>query len=127
MADTPGFGEIGLWDVDPRELDQCFRDFRPLLGSCRFQDCAHVSEPECAVREAVRRAAVAPRRAVELVRDERIASNISVPLKMSIEMMETIPASIVKPIMRIAAMSMPVSGLIDPSDRIAMKRPPPLN
>ena len=53
MADTPGFGEIAVWGVDPRELDRCFRDFERFLGGCRFQDCAHVSEPECVVRAAV--------------------------------------------------------------------------
>ncbi|MGH8196379.1 MAG: hypothetical protein ACREQ8_18590 [Woeseiaceae bacterium] len=41
--------------------------------------------------------------------------------------METIPASTVKPMMSAAAISMPVSGVIAPSDRIPMKRPPPLN
>ncbi|HSR41294.1 MAG TPA: ribosome small subunit-dependent GTPase A, partial [Longimicrobiales bacterium] len=53
VADTPGFGDIGVWGVDPEGLDGCFPEMRPLLGECRFRGCTHVHEPECAVREAV--------------------------------------------------------------------------
>jgi len=53
VADTPGFGDIGVWGVDPEGLDRCFPEIRPLLGACRFRGCSHVHEPECAVREAV--------------------------------------------------------------------------
>jgi ribosome biogenesis GTPase len=44
--------------VSPAELDRCFLEFRPLLGECRFADCRHLQEPECAVREAVERGAI---------------------------------------------------------------------
>ena len=50
-----------------------------------------------------------------------------VPLKMSIETIDTIPANVVKPMINTAAINMPVSGLIEPSDNMAMKRPPPRN
>jgi ribosome biogenesis GTPase len=53
VADTPGLREVGLWGLDPVSLDQCFPEFRPFLGECRFGDCTHRVEPECAVRAAV--------------------------------------------------------------------------
>lgn len=53
VADTPGLREVGLWGLDPTSLDQCFPEFRPFLGECRFGDCTHRVEPGCAVRAAV--------------------------------------------------------------------------
>jgi ribosome biogenesis GTPase len=62
LVDTPGFNEVGLWGIEPRELASCFPEFRPLIGECRFQDCRHVSEPGCRIREAVADGAIAPDR-----------------------------------------------------------------
>jgi ribosome biogenesis GTPase len=53
LVDTPGFSEVGLWGLEARGLAECFPEMRPLLGTCRFQDCRHVSEPGCGVRAAV--------------------------------------------------------------------------
>lgn len=53
LVDTPGFSEVGMWGIDPRELADCFPDFRPFLGDCRYGDCRHRTEPGCRVREAV--------------------------------------------------------------------------
>jgi ribosome biogenesis GTPase len=53
VVDTPGLREVGLWGLPSAELDHYFPEFRPMLGECRFQDCQHVGEPECKVREAV--------------------------------------------------------------------------
>lgn len=53
LVDTPGFSEVGLWGINPRELADCFPDFRPYLGQCRYADCIHRGEPGCRVREAV--------------------------------------------------------------------------
>ena len=62
LVDTPGFSEVGMWGVDPRTLADCFPDFRPFLGDCRFTDCRHRTEPGCKVREAVAGGALAPDR-----------------------------------------------------------------
>jgi len=62
VADTPGLREVGMWGVEPHELEQCFPEFRPLLGHCRFDDCSHTHEPDCAIREAVAAGAVASAR-----------------------------------------------------------------
>jgi len=53
LMDTPGFSEVGLWGIEPRELAECFPEMRPLAGQCRYADCRHVTEPGCAVRAAV--------------------------------------------------------------------------
>ncbi|MEX2181466.1 MAG: ribosome small subunit-dependent GTPase A [Gemmatimonadaceae bacterium] len=53
LVDTPGLREIGMWGLPSESLDQCFPEFRPYLGECRFQDCKHEVEPECAVRRAL--------------------------------------------------------------------------
>ena len=53
VVDTPGLREIGVWNLHSAELDECFLEFRPFLGQCRFGDCHHVHEPGCRVRDAV--------------------------------------------------------------------------
>ena len=53
LVDTPGLREVGLWGLQLDALDQCFPEFAPFLGECRFQDCTHAIEPGCAVRAAV--------------------------------------------------------------------------
>jgi ribosome biogenesis GTPase len=53
LVDTPGFSEVGLWGIDPGQLDTCFPEFRPFLGQCRYADCMHRSEPGCRVQDAV--------------------------------------------------------------------------
>ena len=53
LADTPGIRELGLWQIPDGELDQCFPEMRPLLGQCGFRNCKHLSEPRCAVQDAV--------------------------------------------------------------------------
>ena len=52
VVDTPGLREIGVWNLRASDLDDCFLEFRPFLGHCKFGDCTHVREPGCAVREA---------------------------------------------------------------------------
>lgn len=59
LVDTPGFSEVGLWGIEPGELDSCFPEFRPFLGDCRYGDCRHRTEPGCRVRDAVEAGAIA--------------------------------------------------------------------
>jgi ribosome biogenesis GTPase / thiamine phosphate phosphatase len=58
VADTPGIRELGLWQIPPSELAWCFREFRPHLGHCAFNDCTHLHEPRCGLRAAVEAGAV---------------------------------------------------------------------
>ena len=53
VVDTPGLREVGMWAIEPSELDRCFPEIRVLRDECRFADCTHRSEPECAVRDAL--------------------------------------------------------------------------
>jgi ribosome biogenesis GTPase / thiamine phosphate phosphatase len=63
VADTPGLREVGLWGIDPDDLDLCFPEFRRHLDHCRFgRSCSHTHEPDCAVREAVETGEISPAR-----------------------------------------------------------------
>ncbi|MFI5244966.1 MAG: ribosome small subunit-dependent GTPase A [Gemmatimonadales bacterium] len=53
VVDTPGLREVGMWGLPSVDLAHCFPEFRPYLGNCKFQDCSHGHEPNCAVRSAV--------------------------------------------------------------------------
>jgi len=50
LIDTPGLRELQVWEGD---LDSAFADIAELAAQCRFNDCAHSSEPDCAVTEAL--------------------------------------------------------------------------
>jgi len=52
LVDTPGFSDVGLWGIEPRELASCFPEMRGLIDRCKFADCTHRDEPACAIRNA---------------------------------------------------------------------------
>jgi len=68
LVDTPGIREFGLVGVEPRDVERGFREIRELAEGCRFSDCAHRSEPGCAVREAVVEGAIEERRYASYLR-----------------------------------------------------------
>jgi len=51
VIDTPGLRELQLWDAEG--IDAAFADVEELAGECRFNDCSHTREPDCAVLAAV--------------------------------------------------------------------------
>ncbi|MEL7498405.1 MAG: ribosome small subunit-dependent GTPase A [Planctomycetota bacterium] len=53
LIDTPGIRQFELWDVIPEEVSGFFRDLRPFINGCKFPDCTHTHEDECAVKWAV--------------------------------------------------------------------------
>ncbi len=53
VLDTPGIRQFQLWDVIPREVAGYFRDLRSYVSVCRFPDCTHTHEADCAVKDAV--------------------------------------------------------------------------
>jgi ribosome biogenesis GTPase len=62
LVDTPGFSEVGLWGIEPRELASCFPEMRPFLGQCRYADCRHRSEPGCRIQAAADAGEILPDR-----------------------------------------------------------------
>ena len=53
LIDSPGVWEYGIWKLDNDELAAGFKEFKPLMRQCRFNDCVHASEPDCAIKQAV--------------------------------------------------------------------------
>ncbi len=53
LVDTPGFQEFGLAHLTAADIVAGFPEFSAYLGQCRFLDCRHVVEPDCAIRRAV--------------------------------------------------------------------------
>lgn len=62
IVDTPGIRTLELWDVSAAEIGGYFRDLRPYVNHCRFPDCTHIHEVDCAVRDAVADGRIDPRR-----------------------------------------------------------------
>ena len=54
FLDTPGFSSLYLPDLLPEELGSYYPEFEPFEPECRFQGCMHISEPDCAVKDALR-------------------------------------------------------------------------
>lgn len=54
IIDTPGVKEFGLIDFDREELPQYFPEMRAVMADCKFNNCLHINEPGCAVKQAVK-------------------------------------------------------------------------
>ncbi len=59
LVDTPGLRELQVWEGD---VDSAFADIAELAAACRFNDCAHDTEPDCAVQAALETGALDPER-----------------------------------------------------------------
>ncbi|TCV88946.1 ribosome biogenesis GTPase [Sulfurirhabdus autotrophica] len=62
IIDSPGLQEFGLHHLSPTEIDHAFIEFRPYLGHCKFNNCLHISEPGCALLEALEKCEISKRR-----------------------------------------------------------------
>jgi len=62
LIDSPGLQEFGLMHLSLRELQEAFVEIRPHLGRCRFNDCAHLGEPDCAIDVALERGEISAQR-----------------------------------------------------------------
>jgi ribosome biogenesis GTPase / thiamine phosphate phosphatase len=67
IIDTPGVKEFGLIDFEREELSHYFPEMRAMLKHCKFNNCLHVNEPGCAIKEAVRENKIAEDRYVSYV------------------------------------------------------------
>ena len=68
VVDTPGLRELQVWEGD---LDSAFADVAELASQCRFNDCAHQTEPGCAVQEALASGALDPDRYASYLKLQR--------------------------------------------------------
>ena len=53
LIDSPGIREFGLGHINEQQVFDGFIEFRPLAGSCKFRDCSHRMEPDCAIQAAL--------------------------------------------------------------------------
>jgi ribosome biogenesis GTPase len=53
VVDTPGIRQFQLWDIVPEEVDSLYRDLRPYVSLCRYPNCTHTHEADCAIKNAV--------------------------------------------------------------------------
>lgn len=62
VVDTPGLRDVGLWGLEPLEVARAFPEFARHARECRFDNCRHLEEPDCAVARAVERGEIAASR-----------------------------------------------------------------
>jgi ribosome biogenesis GTPase len=62
IIDTPGIKELGLVEMKKEEVGHYFPEIRKYMNDCKFNNCLHVNEPKCAVREAYERGDISPER-----------------------------------------------------------------
>ena len=69
IIDTPGVKEFGLIDFEREELSQYFPEMRAVMKHCKFNNCLHINEPGCAVKQGV---------ADKIISEERYVSYVSI-------------------------------------------------
>lgn len=62
LIDAPGLSDFGPDHVNAEKISEAFPEIRPLLGTCKFRDCAHRNEPGCALLAAQERGEISERR-----------------------------------------------------------------
>jgi ribosome biogenesis GTPase / thiamine phosphate phosphatase len=67
IIDTPGMREFGLVDISKQEVSHYFPEMRERLNDCQFNNCLHVNEPGCAIKEAVVKGVISEDRYVSYV------------------------------------------------------------
>src|SRR5688572_4007464 len=77
IIDTPGMREFGLVDISKQEVSHYFPEMRTRLNDCQFNNCLHVNEPDCAIKEAVANGKISEDRYISYV---NIMESIEKPL-----------------------------------------------
>ncbi|MBO1254604.1 small ribosomal subunit biogenesis GTPase RsgA [Alteromonas sp. 5E99-2] len=62
LIDSPGVREFGLWHLPEEKVTWGFREFRDLVGGCKFRDCKHLNDPGCIIRAAVEKGEISQQR-----------------------------------------------------------------
>jgi ribosome biogenesis GTPase / thiamine phosphate phosphatase len=79
LIDSPGLQEFGLNHLSNEQIELAFIEFRPFLGKCRFNNCKHSHEPDCAITHAVKHGLISPIRLIfyqELLAELRLSQTI---------------------------------------------------
>lgn len=77
IADTPGFSSLSFGELEPILLSQRVPDFVPYIGQCRYNDCLHVHEPGCKIKEQMEAGSLSTRRynnyldCLKLIKEEK--------------------------------------------------------
>jgi ribosome biogenesis GTPase / thiamine phosphate phosphatase len=74
LIDSPGVRSFRLTHLNRQELEQGFREFHDYLGQCRFHNCTHEHEPDCAIRNAMERGRIHPLRLENFLRLQKSVS-----------------------------------------------------
>ncbi|MCB1080946.1 MAG: ribosome small subunit-dependent GTPase A [Chlamydiia bacterium] len=61
-VDTPGIKSFGVYDINPEEILLTFPDFAPFASECKFPNCTHIHEPDCAIKEDIETKKIHPLR-----------------------------------------------------------------
>lgn len=72
IIDTPGIKEFGLVDFNESEISHYFLDMKAYINQCRFNNCKHINEPHCAIKQAVENGEI---------REERYQSYVNILTK----------------------------------------------
>ena len=62
LIDSPGVRDFGVWHVDKEKIAKGFIEFKDYQGRCKFRNCSHTTEPECAFKKAVQTGEISQRR-----------------------------------------------------------------
>ena len=59
IIDTPGIKGFGVVDIEKKELSRCFVEFSTFKEKCKFNNCMHINEPQCAVKNGLEKGEIA--------------------------------------------------------------------
>ncbi len=62
LIDSPGVREFHLNTLTSQEILSGFREFKPFIGQCKFRNCVHINEPDCAIKNALGNGSIHPKR-----------------------------------------------------------------
>lgn len=62
IIDSPGIRDFAIWHISEEEIAAGFIEFRQYQGQCRFHNCRHINEPDCAIKQAVEAGKISARR-----------------------------------------------------------------
>ena len=62
IIDSPGIRDFSVWHISEQQITDGFTEFKPYLGQCRFHNCRHINEPDCAIKLAADKGEISERR-----------------------------------------------------------------